>query len=452
VNLNVVAKGAEAVELPRDGSAEFKAEVQRVQQELVAKFAWTAQHDGVVYRHDPASLRPLDDSTFNRVSRAGHAFFYLDKSGKRRCFYYRLQEIVSALDDPDLDFGFTFAEAVEFLPGQAPVTKDELNRTVLNLWRAPEWKLDPASPEPTIFLDHVRYLLDGDRGAIDHVLDFIAHLVQRPEQRINHALLLTSEAKGIGKSTLGLIIRRLVDEKNSGVAQSKDLKSQFDGWLMGKVAIQVDEVYEYGNWDLANKLKPLITEPTVSVNMKYGPQMIVRNCARFIMFSNHAAPVDLEDGDRRYFVFDSKAQPRDAGYYEALNAYLDSHAGMNEIFSWLMRRDLTAFKPFAPPPMTEAKRKIIEASGNPLRRYVRDAVESGHFYNTLGAEFTRDELERQLVKDGYGAQSKNTKELKAAIEEAGVTKIRKNVGGQRRHIYRLPNADVLLAEVELAEF
>jgi hypothetical protein len=450
--VSLVVKDTEAVELPKEDSEEFVAQVRRVQQELVAKFAWTAQHDGIVYRHDPASLRPFDDHTFNRVSRAGHSFFYLDSKSKRRCFYYKMQEIVSALDDPDLDFGFTFVEAVEFLPGQEPVTKDELERTVLNLWRAPEWKSDSSSPAPTIFLDHVRYLFDGDQVAIDHALDFIAHLVQRPQERVNHALLLTSEAKGIGKSTLGLIIRRLIGEKNSGVAQSKDLKSQFDGWLMGKVAIQVDEVYEYGNWDLANKLKPLITEPTVSVNMKYGPQMIVRNCARFIMFSNHTAPVDLEDGDRRYFVFDSKAQPKSADYYEALNAYIYSQEGMSEVYSWLKRRDLSGFKPFAPPPMTEAKQKIIKASGNPLRHYIKEAVESGHLFATLGAKFTFDTLERQLAKDGYGAQSKNRRELAAALEGAGVTKTRKPVGKQRRSVYSLPNADELEAEPDQRDF
>lgn len=103
------------------------------------------------------------------------------------------------------------------------------------------------------------------------MLNWIAHLVQRPSERIDHALLITSEAKGIGKSTLGSIVRRLVGERNCRVAQTKDLKSQFDGWLAGKLYVQVDEVYESGNWELANKLKSLITEPVVSVNLKCGP-------------------------------------------------------------------------------------------------------------------------------------------------------------------------------------
>jgi phage/plasmid-associated DNA primase len=131
------------------------------------------------------------------------------------------------------------------------------------LWRPPRWTGE-SPEEPKVFLEHLEYLLDGNGEAIEHVLNFLAHLVQRPHERVGHALLITSEAKGIGKSTFGAIVRRLVGEQNSRVVQTKDLKAQFDGWLVGKLVIQVDEVYESGNWDLANKLKPIITEPTVS--------------------------------------------------------------------------------------------------------------------------------------------------------------------------------------------
>ena len=34
------------------------------------------------------------------------------------------------------------------------------------------------------------------------------------------------------------------------------------------------------------------------------------------MFSNHSAPLNIEDGDRRYFVFNNKAQPREDAYYD----------------------------------------------------------------------------------------------------------------------------------------
>jgi len=232
------------------------------------------------------------------------------------------------------------------------------------------------------------------------------------------------------------------------MAQSKDLKSQFDGWLMGKLVVQVDEIYEYGNWDLSNKLKPLITEPTVSVNVKYGPQMNVKNFARFIMFSNHTAPIDLEEGDRRYFIFNSSSQPKATDYYDVLNKWIDNSDGMNSIYTWLMKRDISGFRPYAAPPVTEAKRKIIETSGNPLRHYIRNALQSGHLFENLGKEFTLDQIQRLLQKDGFGAQSKNMKELGAALGDAGFEKARISAGAARPRFYRFPNADLLEEERE----
>ena len=96
--------------------------------------------------------------------------------------------------------------------------------------------MNPGGPDQWYYLEgaHTR----GPVPAVD-----IAHLVQRPQERIAHALLLTSDAKGIGKSSLGKVIRALVGERNSRVAQTKDLKGQFDGWIVGKLVVQVDEIY-----------------------------------------------------------------------------------------------------------------------------------------------------------------------------------------------------------------
>jgi hypothetical protein len=237
---------------------------------------------------------------------------------------------------------------------------------------------------------------------------------------------------------LGTIVRRLVGEQNSRVAQTKDLKSSFDGWLVGKLIVQVDEIYEAGNWDLANKLKPLITERTVSANIKYGPQIEIENFARFIMFSNHTSPLNVEDGDRRYFVFCSKAQPRDDDYYEALHRYIETPEGMNAIYTFLRRRDISTFNPHRRPPMTQAKLEVIEDSVHPLHTYIASAVESGHFRIHLGPEFTWDQLQRQLKDDGYGSQSMNTKEVGQALKLAGVTHTRRSTNGTKQRVFRLP--------------
>jgi hypothetical protein len=424
-----------------EGTPEFDEKYQTALQRVAEKYAWTAQQGGIVLRNNPLKLAPYQDYVFNRISRAEYGFRYRDKAGRLKVWYPDAGRVLAGLDEPDADFGFIMAERIEFLPGEAEVTHDDDGCRVLNLWKPPVWSIQEDAGVPTPFLEHVDYLFDGNREAIDHVLNFLAHLVQRPHERVAHALLITSKAKGIGKSSFGIIVRKLVGVQNSRVAQTKDLKSQFDGWLVGKLVVQVDEVYESGNWELANKLKPLITEPTVSVNMKYGPQLEVENFARFILFSNHSAPLTIEEGDRRYFVFNSQAEPKEDAYYDRLHSYLSTKDGIGAIYTYLMKRDLSLFNANRRPPMTEAKQGIIEVSGHPLRTYIVEAVQSGHFRREFHSnEFTWDLLQRQLQKDGYGAQSKNTKELGEALEAAGVTKIRKSIDGDKKRGFRLPDA------------
>ena len=228
-------------------------------------------------RQHPLKQPPLKDYVFARIVRSEHAFHYIDRNGRTKLWRPDADKIFGTYfvpyeDDDTYKGAIIVAERLEFLPGEPEITHDADGCRILNLWRPPQWSEDVTAPEPVPFLEHLKYLFDNDETAIHHVLNFLGHIVQRPQERVSHALLVTSEAKGIGKSTLGTIVRRLVGEQNSRVAQTKDLKSSFDGWLVGKLIVQVDEIYEAGNWDLANKLKPLITERTVSANIKYGPK------------------------------------------------------------------------------------------------------------------------------------------------------------------------------------
>jgi hypothetical protein len=424
-------------DLPLEGSPLFEAEREKLFLRVAEKYAWVAQQSGMVLRHNPLK-QTYKDYEFNRVARVHYSFRYRERGGRTKIWYPSVDEMLGRLEEGE-ELPLLVIERLDFVPGRPEVAQDDDGSFVLNLWQPPPWEVLADAEKPNLFLDHLAYLFEDDELASNHTLDWIAHLVQHPASRVDHALLITSEAKGIGKSTLGHIVRRLVGDRNARVAQTKDLKSQFDGWLAGRLLVQVDEVYESGNWELANKLKSLITEPVVSVNLKYGPQMEINNYARLIMFSNHTAPVTLEEGDRRYFVFNSAAQPRSDDYYDQLHRYIESAVGMNAIYSFLMNRDLSSFNPHRRPPMTQAKAEIVEVSGNPLAKYIEEALASGHLFQQLaGQEFTYDELCRVLHKDGYGAHAKNTKELGQALIKAGITHPRRSVDGQRRRVYLLP--------------
>jgi hypothetical protein len=81
--------------------------------------------------------------------------------------------------------------------------------TCFNLYRPPIRKQgDAAKAGP--WLDHVRKVF-GDNA--EHVINWLAHRVQRPGEKINHALVLGG-AQGIGKDTLLEPLKRAVGPWN----------------------------------------------------------------------------------------------------------------------------------------------------------------------------------------------------------------------------------------------
>jgi hypothetical protein len=58
------------------------------------------------------------------------------------------------------------------------------------------------------------------------------------------------------------------------------------------------------------------------------------------------------------------------------------------------------------PPMTEAKQQIIVDSVHPLQTYIVEAVASGYFAREFPSlEFSLDDLQRKLMKDGYSSHT-----------------------------------------------
>ena len=74
---------------------------------------------------------------------------------------------------------------------------DRKRVTVLNLYRPPTIEPgDATKAEP--WLRHARTIYPDEAG---HIIEFLAHRVQRPHEKINHGLVLGGP-QGIGKDTL----------------------------------------------------------------------------------------------------------------------------------------------------------------------------------------------------------------------------------------------------------
>src|SRR5262249_2973072 len=98
-------------------------------------------------------------------------------------------------------------EQMTWCPGEPMLIKDRLiseggwierrGCTTFNLYRPPTLVCGYAG-EPTPWLNHLRRIYPNEA---DHILRWLAHRVQHPREKINHALVLGGK-QGIGKDTL----------------------------------------------------------------------------------------------------------------------------------------------------------------------------------------------------------------------------------------------------------
>jgi hypothetical protein len=167
---------------------------------------------------------------------------------------------------------------------------------------------------------------------------------------------------------------------------------------------------------------------------KYGPQIVVNNFTRWMMFSNHDVPLQLEESDRRFFVVKCTAPVMDDAerktYFEAIYAALEDAEAVEGLRRWLMVRDTSRFEAKARAPMTEAKAAMIVEGENPLVEYLRSAVADGTLMNAMGVRFSQEgefgfgALQDAMKATNFAQHAKNQTELSEALGKAGFTQRR----------------------------
>ena len=235
----------------------------------------------------------------------------------------------------------------------------------LNIWTG--FALEPDYvTEPTVWLALGDYLIK-DKGILNHIYDWLAYLVQYPEKKINHGMLLISNTQGVGKDSFIEPIREIFGPGNCQDISSRSLDSQFNEYLLQTKLLVISELDTIGHRSSTyDYMKPLLAAPPMmlNINVKIMKQIEVPNLVQVIAFSNKEVPVSIEENDRRLLVYDIQHTPEQRWGSEKFDDYYRwrKAGGARQVFGWLMKRDVSAFDASAPAPGTEAKRIMAEGS------------------------------------------------------------------------------------------
>jgi len=264
--------------------------------------------------------------------------------------------------------------SLTYLPGEPRIIEtegDPYGRW--NLWGG--WGCSPVKGDVKPFLDLVDFLFTGATEA--EKLWFIrwcAYPIQHPGTKLASAVVLHGE-EGIGKGLLAHGLSLVYGQNFLKIGQD-ELESPFNSWLAHRQFIFGDEATGSEHRKYAAKLKGLITSETAMINEKYDKKFELVVCANFLFASNDADAFTMDDKDRRYFVHEGPAQPREHAFYAKISNWLkkDPLAGPNLFYYLLHQVDLGSFEPFDRPPVTQAKRAMIEATAPDILTWCRQLI------------------------------------------------------------------------------
>ena len=237
-----------------------------------------------------------------------------------------------------------------------------------NIWRPSG--VEPQAGDVQPFLEHMAYLFP-DEAERAHVLDYMALLVQRPAAKINFALLVRGR-QGTGKSWLGLLMERIIGAPNVVRPNNSEVISQWTAWTEGAQLAIIEELMALGRLEVANRLKPIITDTTLRIEDKGCKLYSIPNRLNLLAFTNHDDALPIERHDRRWLVVFSPAVPRESTYYDRIFPFLEG-AGAAAVKHWLLQR-VVAMNPMGMAPLTRGKEEMRRNSMGELEQYLLELM------------------------------------------------------------------------------
>ncbi|MER8797200.1 DUF5906 domain-containing protein [Mesorhizobium sp. M0984] len=331
---------------------------------------------------------------------------------------------------PDVDLLVFERDGVKFLNSYLPASVPDADLK----WQEHEaWKA---------VRDHIHNLIPD--GA-ETLIQWWAHNVQRPGSKILWAPIIVG-VQGDGKTTIGKMGQAAMGHRNVQSVSPETLFSDFTGWAEGSCVRVLEEIRVHGNSraTVMDKLKPLITNDSVEIVSKGRDGKQVANVTNYMALSNHMDALAIDEGDRRWGVwqtrFESRAQAvaeLSKAYWDRLHGAIDRHPGV--IRGWLLSVELAGFDRVAAPEMNSAKRLMIEASQSPTSDDIREALELGGF--GVGPAVLATDCLNLCVKEISG-RTVYTSAVANALRECGWVKHDLTVKwkGKNRRLHYRPEA------------
>ena len=193
------------------------------------------------------------------------------------------------------------------------------------------------------------------------IREWLALTVVHPEIKLEWALMFSGGQRA-GKSSLFDVASKLFGDSEEGgyicqKASSKVLLSSFNGFVLGKLLIGIDELAEGTKTGAYDQLKTIIGDNILSLHAKNKEATTIRAYHNFIVTTNSSEPIKPEKDDRKLCVIGTREGAKENMMpFSEWNHYLQT--GMPELMAELQNIEISLDTRHAP--HTQEKLRLME--------------------------------------------------------------------------------------------
>lgn len=275
-------------------------------------------------------------------------------------------------------------DTIGFRPGVGDVytnSEDTNGKIFLNTYQKPFIPTTADAVDNAIYDDFCLLVsrIFGPKDSEEYQLgmDFVAWMIQQPENKIVIAPYIMSEIRGVGKSLFFNILAKIFGNDKMGEKQAHMVKiEEITGRFFnpaGRLLNLLDEVQFPVHKDMRREsstfwrhLKTLVTSETVPVEFKGGATFQMPNTAAYILAGNTGSNFPMEEYDRRVWLINNNPPEMTKGTIDRLYALSkglmpsgDARRLIHSLRYHLQRHQIQIDLSTVRAPMSELKREMM---------------------------------------------------------------------------------------------
>ena len=322
--------------------------------------------------------------------------------------------------------------------------KDELCPSyVYNMWEKFPVQLMPSvTNEKTKlgldwFLNHINVMVDYNEIHANFVKMWIAQMFQYPENKSIHLIFVGLE--GSGKGTFTRFFETLMGGAHrcwECTDPQEHIFGKFNDMMKKAFLVILNEADKSGTYNANNKMKALITEPTINIQPKGKTSFTMKSCHRWMSFSNNPDPnTKLKRRDITFRMSDSKIN--NVAYFNEGNSYAKDLDVAKAIYDYFMTYETKPNIVESDIPKGEYDEMLKETQKDPIIEFMEEIiyVNKGikHYPSNTLYENYLDYCKRNHINFTKDKQSFTTR--LGMRKYNGLTKNKKWVNGKASNVW-----------------